>query len=110
MAANLFRSARGAQNQPWTEESSFELPEVVVNWSLEDDTRFLDMKDKVREFFAVKFCPYQPLDQSPIFAAVSKKHVRSLTSLIKRVNSLVSHSYSDLRTGRRLQAIPGPGH
>lgn len=27
------------------------------------------------EFFDVKFCPYQPLDASPIFAAVSKKHV-----------------------------------
>ncbi|KPM36205.1 hypothetical protein AK830_g10375 [Neonectria ditissima] len=27
------------------------------------------------EFFDVKFCPYQPLDCDPIFAAVSKKHV-----------------------------------
>lgn len=27
------------------------------------------------EFFDVKFCPYQPLDQDAVFAAVSKKHV-----------------------------------
>lgn len=26
------------------------------------------------EFFDVKFCPYQPLDRDPVFAAVSKKH------------------------------------
>ncbi|GJC93919.1 WD repeat domain-containing protein [Colletotrichum higginsianum] len=29
------------------------------------------------EFFDVKFCPYQPLDASPIFAAVSKKHAEA---------------------------------
>jgi hypothetical protein len=29
----------------------------------------------VPEFFDVKFCPYQPLDQDAIFAAISKKHV-----------------------------------
>lgn len=27
------------------------------------------------EFFDVKFCPFQPLDCDPVFAAVSKKHV-----------------------------------
>jgi polycomb protein EED len=29
------------------------------------------------EFFDVKFCPYQPLDCDPVFAAVSKKHASS---------------------------------
>lgn len=33
------------------------------------------------EFFDVKFCPYQPLDCDPVFAAVSKKHVSSLTAV-----------------------------
>ncbi|KAG8414292.1 hypothetical protein J3459_014885 [Metarhizium acridum] len=27
------------------------------------------------EFFDIKFCPYQPLDCDPVFAAVSKKHI-----------------------------------
>lgn len=32
------------------------------------------MTEHSAEFFDVKFCPYQPLDRDPVFAAVSKKH------------------------------------
>ncbi|KAF7543260.1 hypothetical protein G7Z17_g10878 [Cylindrodendrum hubeiense] len=52
-----------------------ELPRLRVSFGFENDTAFLDSDDNVAEFFDVKFCPYQPLDCDPIFAAVSKKHV-----------------------------------
>lgn len=52
-----------------------ELPRLRVSFGFENDTGFLDNDDNVAEFFDVKFCPYQPLDCDPIFAAVSKKHV-----------------------------------
>lgn len=31
--------------------------------------------DLVAEFFDIKFCPDQPLNSDPVFAAVSKKQV-----------------------------------
>ncbi|KAF5025192.1 hypothetical protein F66182_2768 [Fusarium sp. NRRL 66182] len=44
-----------------TDDNAFELPKLRSSFAL--------------EFFDVKFCPYQPLDAAPVFAAVSKKHV-----------------------------------
>jgi polycomb protein EED len=57
------------------DETAFELPKLRLSFGFENDTKFLGHEDNVAEFFDVKFCPYQPLDQDPIFAAVSKKHV-----------------------------------
>ncbi|KAF7560784.1 hypothetical protein G7046_g3366 [Stylonectria norvegica] len=50
------------------------LPSAILSHRT-NDTKFLDSDDNVAEFFDVKFCPYQPLDCDPVFAAVSKKHV-----------------------------------
>lgn len=36
--------------------------------------------DTIPEFFDVKFYPYDPDGADPVFAAVSKKHVRRLSS------------------------------
>ncbi|KAF4446487.1 hypothetical protein F53441_9891 [Fusarium austroafricanum] len=57
-----------------TDDNAFELPKLRSSFALENDTEFLE-NDNVAEFFDVKFCPYQPLDAAPIFAAISKKHV-----------------------------------
>ncbi|KAF5969961.1 extra sex combs [Fusarium coicis] len=56
------------------DDNAFELPKLRSSFSLENDTEFLE-NDNVAEFFDVKFCPYQPLDAQPVFAAISKKHV-----------------------------------
>ncbi|KAM0443726.1 hypothetical protein ACHAO4_010470 [Trichoderma viride] len=58
-----------------TDDVNFELPKLRTSFSLENDTRFLGSDDNIAEFFDVKFCPYQPLDHEPVFAAISKKHV-----------------------------------
>ncbi|QLI65982.1 Polycomb protein eed [Metarhizium brunneum] len=58
-----------------TDGSVFELPKLRVSIGFENDTRFLGHDDNVAEFFDIKFCPYQPLDCDPVFAAVSKKHI-----------------------------------
>ncbi|KAF4952384.1 hypothetical protein FGADI_6816 [Fusarium gaditjirri] len=63
-----------------TDENAFELPKLRSSFSLENDTEFLE-NDNVAEFFDVKFCPYQPLDAQPVFAAISKKHA-SLPSVV----------------------------
>ncbi|KAG9497817.1 hypothetical protein J7337_010688 [Fusarium musae] len=55
------------------DDNAFELPKLRSSFSLENDTEFLE-NDNVAEFFDVKFCPYQPLDAQPVFAAISKKH------------------------------------
>ncbi|ROT38737.1 WD40 repeat-like protein [Sodiomyces alkalinus F11] len=60
---------------PPPEAIPFELPKLRVTFVPEDDTRFLSQEDNVPEYFDVQFCPYQPLDADPVFAAVSKKHV-----------------------------------
>ncbi|KAJ6784981.1 hypothetical protein PWT90_08127 [Aphanocladium album] len=52
------------------EDSAFHLPKLRVSFGFENDTRFLNNDDDVAEFFDVKFCPYQPLDCDPVFAAV----------------------------------------
>ncbi|KAK7423774.1 hypothetical protein QQZ08_008929 [Neonectria magnoliae] len=57
------------------DDPASELPRLRVSFGFENDTAFLNNEDNVAEFFDVKFCPYQPLDCDPIFAAVSKKHV-----------------------------------
>ncbi|KAL6920777.1 hypothetical protein FSHL1_004754 [Fusarium sambucinum] len=57
-----------------TDDNAFELPKLRSSFILENDTEFLE-NDNVAEFFDVKFCPYQPLDAPPVFAAISKKHV-----------------------------------
>ncbi|KAH8127255.1 WD40 repeat-like protein [Trichoderma asperelloides] len=57
------------------DDVNFELPKLRTSFSLENDTRFLSSDDNIAEFFDVKFCPYQPLDHEPVFAAISKKHV-----------------------------------
>ncbi|KAG5983849.1 hypothetical protein E4U55_006999 [Claviceps digitariae] len=57
------------------DDDLFELPKLRVSFGFENDTRYLDRDDNVAEFFDVKFCPYQPLDQDAVFAAVSKKHI-----------------------------------
>ncbi|KAJ4864512.1 WD domain, g-beta repeat domain-containing protein [Trichoderma breve] len=57
------------------DDVNFELPKLRTSFSLENDTRFLGSDDNIAEFFDVKFCPYQPLDHEPVFAAISKKHV-----------------------------------
>ncbi|PHH75875.1 hypothetical protein CDD83_4347 [Cordyceps sp. RAO-2017] len=56
-------------------EQFFDLPRLRVSFAFENDTRFLEYDDSVAEFFDVKFCPFQPLDRDPVFAAVSKKHI-----------------------------------
>jgi hypothetical protein len=56
------------------DDNAFELPKLRSSFILENDTEFLE-NDNVAEFFDVKFCPYQPLDAAPVFAAISKKHV-----------------------------------
>ncbi|KAK0388690.1 hypothetical protein NLU13_4933 [Sarocladium strictum] len=58
----------------------FELPRLRVSYKFDDDTHLLSQDEEdtdhgVPEFFDVKFCPYQPLDQDAVFAAISKKHV-----------------------------------
>ncbi|CAM1511124.1 Fc.00g086370.m01.CDS01 [Cosmosporella sp. VM-42] len=58
-----------------SDDAAFDLPRLRVSFGFENDTRFLENDDNVAEFFDAKFCPYQPLDRDPIFAAVSKKHV-----------------------------------
>ncbi|KAF4512975.1 hypothetical protein G6O67_000298 [Ophiocordyceps sinensis] len=58
-----------------TSRNHFDLPRLCVSFGFENDARFLEHDDNVAEFFDVKFCPYQPLDCDPVFAAVSKKHV-----------------------------------
>ncbi|KAL0944209.1 embryonic ectoderm development protein [Colletotrichum truncatum] len=60
---------------PTTIATPYDFPRLRVSVHLEDDTRYLSQDDTVPEFFDVKFCPYQPLDARPIFAAVSKKHI-----------------------------------
>ena len=48
------------------------------------------MADLVAEFFDIKFCPDQPLNQAAVFAAVSKKQVRihpSATPMTVRCSS-----------------------
>ncbi|KAG5932766.1 hypothetical protein E4U59_007301 [Claviceps monticola] len=57
------------------EHDIFELPKLRVSFGFENDPRFLSPDESVAEFFDVKFCPYQPLDQDAVFAAVSRKHV-----------------------------------
>ncbi|KAH7327883.1 WD40-repeat-containing domain protein [Stachybotrys elegans] len=57
------------------DETAFDLPRLRASFCLENDTKFIDNDDNVAEFFDVKFCPYQPLDKDPVFAAVSKKHI-----------------------------------
>ncbi|KAJ2982075.1 hypothetical protein NQ176_g1625 [Zarea fungicola] len=52
------------------EDAAFHLPKLRVSFGFENDTRFLNSDDNVAEFFDVKFCPYQPLDCDPVFAAV----------------------------------------
>ncbi|XWW95019.1 hypothetical protein V2A60_002969 [Cordyceps javanica] len=52
------------------EDSAFHLPKLRVSFGFENDTKFLNNDDDVAEFFDVKFCPYQPLDCDPVFAAV----------------------------------------
>ncbi|UPL02663.1 hypothetical protein LCI18_013597 [Fusarium solani-melongenae] len=56
------------------DDNAFELPKLRSSFGFENDAEYLE-NDNVAEFFDVKFCPYQPLDASPVFAAVSKKHV-----------------------------------
>lgn len=56
-------------------DNPFELPKLRVSFGFENDTRFLGFDDNVAEFFDVKFCPFQPLDCDPVFAAISKKHI-----------------------------------
>ncbi|KAH6681139.1 WD40-repeat-containing domain protein [Plectosphaerella plurivora] len=55
----------------------FDLPKLRVTYVPDDDTQHLSesMGDRVPEYFDVQFCPFQPMHQDPIFAAVSKKHV-----------------------------------
>ncbi|OHE90996.1 WD domain-containing protein [Colletotrichum orchidophilum] len=60
---------------PTSLPTPYDFPRLRVSVHLEDDTRFLAQDDPVPEFFDVKFCPYQPLDARPVFAAVSKKHI-----------------------------------
>ncbi|KAF4773488.1 WD domain-containing protein [Colletotrichum scovillei] len=60
---------------PTSTPTPYDFPRLRVSVHLEDDTRFLAQDDPVPEFFDVKFCPYQPLDARPVFAAVSKKHI-----------------------------------
>ncbi|KAH6607893.1 WD40 repeat-like protein [Trichoderma cornu-damae] len=52
------------------DDVNFELPKLRTSFSLEVNT-----KAPHSQFFDVKFCPYQPLDHEPVFAAISKKHV-----------------------------------
>lgn len=66
---------------------AFELPRLRVSFKWDDDTSLLDVDDKMPELFDVKFCPYQPLDQDAVFAAISKKHVRLIRSLFPSIIS-----------------------
>ncbi|OAR03049.1 hypothetical protein LLEC1_06282, partial [Akanthomyces lecanii] len=71
------------------EDAAFHLPKLRVSFGFENDAKFLNNGDDVSgmskeivrreeallidpfaEFFDVKFCPYQPLDRDPVFAAV----------------------------------------
>ncbi|EGX94676.1 hypothetical protein CCM_02947 [Cordyceps militaris CM01] len=51
------------------DDAAFHLPKLRVSFGFESDVRFLNTGDDVPEFFDVKFCPYQPLDCDPVFAA-----------------------------------------
>lgn len=65
------------------------------------------------EFFDVKFCPYQPLDRDPVFAAVSKKHVRNAAQRIVkfcgRSNQLYvsGHNMQVVAACRGIQSVRG---
>ncbi|OAA80822.1 WD40/YVTN repeat-like-containing domain protein [Akanthomyces lecanii RCEF 1005] len=51
------------------DDAAFHLPKLRVSFGFENDAKFLNNGDDVSEFFDVKFCPYQPLDRDPVFAA-----------------------------------------
>ncbi|KAK4065711.1 uncharacterized protein Triagg1_8480 [Trichoderma aggressivum f. europaeum] len=69
------------------DDVNFELPKLRTSFSLEASIQFRSQSSilpavyerltvqKWIEFFDVKFCPYQPLDHEPVFAAISKKHI-----------------------------------
>ncbi|KAE9566999.1 hypothetical protein CGMCC3_g16869 [Colletotrichum fructicola] len=60
---------------PTVTATPYDFPRLRVSVHLDDDTSYLAEDDPVPEFFDVKFCPYQPLNARPVFAAVSKKHI-----------------------------------
>ncbi|PWI70682.1 hypothetical protein PCL_13081 [Purpureocillium lilacinum] len=69
-------------------DNPFELPKLRVSFGFEARTYLIscprarmfgaflsDQRPRDIEFFDVKFCPFQPLDCDPVFAAISKKHI-----------------------------------
>lgn len=67
---------------PTITATPYDFPRLRVSVHLDDDTSYLAEDDPVPEFFDVKFCPYQPLNARPVFAAVSKKHVSAPPELL----------------------------
>lgn len=83
--------------------AAFELPRLRVSFKWDDDTALLDVDDKMPELFDVKFCPYQPLDQDAVFAAISKKHVRLVVSLSHSLSQLTTSLGPDMQVITRLR-------
>lgn len=54
--------------------------------------RSLCTHDYISEFFDVKFYPYDPDGADPVFAAISKKHVRRLSSRSQLLMRLLRHA------------------
>lgn len=67
-ANTLLRTTRGS----WITTTMLQVSDPFFGIQL---AAFLAKSYHNTEFFDVKFCPYQPLDCDPVFAAVSKKHV-----------------------------------
>ncbi|TRX93130.1 hypothetical protein FHL15_005998 [Xylaria flabelliformis] len=64
----------------------WDLPRLRASIGFEDDFQYLSADDQDTEFFDVKFYPYADDTHDPVFAAVSKKHVRSPHTLWQKAN------------------------
>ncbi|KAK9771284.1 hypothetical protein SCAR479_12017 [Seiridium cardinale] len=53
----------------------WDLPRLKASIGFEEDVRYTSSQDQDTEFFDVKFYPYHDPKETPIFAAVSKKHI-----------------------------------
>ncbi|KAJ6436757.1 Endonuclease/exonuclease/phosphatase [Purpureocillium lavendulum] len=58
---------------------AFELPKLRSSFVIPgyESDEHIDVLNIAPEIFDIKFCPYQPLDCKPVFAAVGTKHVSS---------------------------------
>ncbi|KAJ4300475.1 hypothetical protein N0V88_003150 [Collariella sp. IMI 366227] len=75
---------------PSADSAEWELPRLRASFIFQDDCKYLYADEEqasqdLAEFFDVKFYPYNPPGSPPIFAAMSKKHVKT-TAVICRLS------------------------